>query len=69
MTSHFFLLSGPVTSERLSWFEEALKFYIIQICPESLMYRATPKSPVFTFFLTGDAISSLENPETQQIWS
>ena len=69
MTSHLFLLSGPVTSERLTWFEESLKFYIIQICPESLMYRATPKSPVFTFFLTGDALASLENPETQQIWS
>ncbi len=49
MTSHFFLLSGPVTSERLSWIEESLKFYIIQIYPESLMYRATSKSPVFTF--------------------
>ncbi|MGA2162299.1 MAG: DsrE family protein [Methanoregula sp.] len=69
MTSHFFLLSGPVTSERLSWFEESLKFYIIQIYPESLMYRTTTKSPVFTFFLTGDALVSLEDPETQQIWS
>jgi tRNA 2-thiouridine synthesizing protein C len=69
MTSHFFLLSGPVTSERLSWLEEALKFYFIQIFPESLIYRATGKSPVFTFFLTGDALMSLENPETQQIWS
>jgi tRNA 2-thiouridine synthesizing protein C len=69
MTSHFFLLSGPVTSERLSWFEESLKFYFIQIYPESLMYRATTKSPAFTFFLTGDALASLENPETQQIWS
>ena len=45
MTSHFFLLSGPVTSERLSWFEEALKFYFIQIYPESLMYRANDKEP------------------------
>jgi tRNA 2-thiouridine synthesizing protein C len=69
MTSHFFLISGPLTSERLSWFEESLKFYFIQIYPESLMYRATTKSPVFTFFLTGDALASLENPETQQIWS
>jgi len=69
MTSHFFLLSGPVTSERLSWIEESLKFYIIQIYPESLMYRETTKSPIFTFFLTGDALASLENPETQQVWS
>ena len=69
MTSHFFFLSDPVTSERLSWFEESLKFYFIQIYPESLIYRATTKDPVFTFFLTGDALASLENPETQQIWS
>jgi len=69
MTSHFFLLSGPLTTERLSWLEEALKFYFIQIYPESLMYRATAKSPVFTFLLTGDALASLENPETKEIWS
>jgi tRNA 2-thiouridine synthesizing protein C len=69
MTSHFFFLSGPVTSERLSWFEEVLKFYFIQVYPESLIHRATAKSPVFSFFLTGDALASLENPETQPIWS
>jgi tRNA 2-thiouridine synthesizing protein C len=69
MTSHFFLLSGPVTSERLSWFGESLKFYFVQIYPESLLFRSTTKSPVFTFFLTGDALTSLENPETRQIWS
>ncbi|MFZ1897916.1 DsrE family protein [Methanoregula sp.] len=69
MTSHFFLLSGPVTGERLSWFGESLRFYFIQIYPESLMFRATTKSPVFTFYLTGDALASLENPETRQIWS
>lgn len=69
MTSHFFFLSGPVTSERLSWIEESLKFYFIQIYPESLMFRVTTKSPKFTFLLTGDALASLENPETQQIWS
>jgi len=69
MSAHFFLLSGPLSVERLSWLEESLKFYFIQIYPESLMYRTTADKPVFTFFLTGDALSSLENPETQQIWS
>ena len=69
MTSHFFLLSDTLTTERLSWLEESLKFYFIQIYPESLMYQATAKSPVFTFLLTGDALTSLENPETQKIWS
>jgi len=69
MSTHFFLLSGPLTVERLSWLEESLKFYFIQIYPESLMYRTTADKPVFTFFLTGDALASIEIPETQQIWS
>ena len=58
MTSHFFLLSDTLTTERLSWLEESLKFYFIQIYPESLMYQATAKSPVFTFLLTGDALTA-----------
>jgi len=53
MSTHFFLLSGPLTVERLSWLEESLKFYFIQIYPESLMYRTNTDKPVFTFFLTG----------------
>jgi len=69
MSTHFFLLSGLLTSERLSWLEESLKFYFIQIYPESLMYRTNADKPVFTFYLTGDALSSIEIPETQQTWS
>lgn len=69
MTVHFFLLSGPVTSERLSWLEESLKFYLLHLYPESLMNRSPDKNPIFSFLLTGDALSSLENPETEQIWS
>ena len=69
MISHFFLFSETLTTERLSWLEESLKFYFIQIYPESLMYRGTDKGPAFTFFLTGDALSSLENPESQKVWS
>jgi tRNA 2-thiouridine synthesizing protein C len=69
MTTHFFLLSGPVTSERLSWFEESLKFYFVQLYPETLIHRGKTDSPIFTFLLTGDALASLEGPETQEIWS
>jgi tRNA 2-thiouridine synthesizing protein C len=69
MTTHFFLLSGPLTSERLSWIEESLKFYFVQLYPEILMHRGKTDSPVFTFLLTGDALTSLEEPETQGIWS
>jgi tRNA 2-thiouridine synthesizing protein C len=69
MTTHFFLLSAPLTSERLSWIEESLKFYFVQLYPETLMHRGKTDSPIFTFLLTGDALASLEDPETQEFWS
>jgi tRNA 2-thiouridine synthesizing protein C len=69
MTTHFFLLTGHISAERLSWIEECLKFFFIQMYPETLMHRAKTDSPVFTFLMTGDALYSLEDPETQQIWS
>ena len=33
------------------------------------MHRGPPASPVFTFLVTGDALYSLEDPESQQVWS
>ncbi|MDP3565035.1 MAG: DsrE family protein [Methanoregula sp.] len=69
MNTHFFLLSSPVPVERLSWIEEALKFFFVQLYPDTLMHRKTAESPVFTFFLTSDALYSLEDPETLQVWN
>lgn len=69
MTANFFLLSTPVTPERLSWIEECLKFFFIQLYPEILMHQPKGESPVFSFFLTADALYSLDDPETQQVWS
>jgi tRNA 2-thiouridine synthesizing protein C len=69
MTTHFFLLSGRVSVERLSWIEESLKFFFVQLYPETLMHRASAGIPVFTFLVTGDALYSLEEPEAQQVWS
>ena len=69
MTMHFFLFSGLLSAERLSWIEECLKFFSVQLYPETLMHRARTDSPVFTFLLTGDALYSLEELETQQVWS
>lgn len=69
MNAHFFLLSNPVPVERLSWIEECLKFFFVQLYPETLMHQKTSESPVFTFFLTGDALYSLANPETLQVWN
>jgi tRNA 2-thiouridine synthesizing protein C len=69
MTANFFLLSTPVTLERLSWIEECLKFFFVQLYPETLMHQPKGESPVFSFLITGDALYSLEDPETQQIWT
>ena len=69
MNAHFFLLSSPVPVERLSWIEECLKFFFVQLFPETLMHQKTSESPVFSFFLTGDALYSLANPETLQVWN
>ncbi len=69
MNAHFFLLSSPVPVERLSWIEECLKFFFVQLYPETLMHRKAAESPLFSFFLTGDALYSLEDPETLQVWN
>jgi len=55
--------------ERLAWIEECLKFFFVQLYPESLMHRAPAESPAVTFLLTGDALYSIEDAETRQIWS
>ncbi|MDD5143874.1 DsrE family protein [Methanoregula sp.] len=68
MTTHFFLLSGHVSLERLSWLEECLKFFFVQLYPETLMHRAPAGSPGVVLLLTGDALYSLEDTETRQAW-
>lgn len=69
MNTHFFLLSNPVPVERLSWIEESLKFFFVQLYPETLMHRKTTESSIFTFFLTGDALYSLADPEPLHVWN
>jgi tRNA 2-thiouridine synthesizing protein C len=69
MTANHFLLSTPVTLERLSWIEECLKFFFVQLYPETLMHQPKGESPVFTFLVTGDALYSLDTMETQQVWT
>ena len=68
MNANIVLLSGRVTLERLAWIEESLKFYFVQLYPETLTHPKVAESPVFVFFLTGDALYSLADPETLQIW-
>jgi tRNA 2-thiouridine synthesizing protein C len=69
MTANIIFLSTPVTLERLAWFEECLKFFFVQLYPETLMHQPKGESPGFSFLLTGDALYSLDDPEAQQIWN
>jgi tRNA 2-thiouridine synthesizing protein C len=69
MNTNFLFFSTPVSAERLTWIEESLKFFFVQLYPESLLHSKSTESPIFTFFLTGDALHSLGNPETLQIWN
>ena len=68
MTSHFFLLGSQLTQERLSWIEESLKFFFVKLNPENLLHSSKPKDAIFSFFLTGDALYSLQNPHTLPVW-
>ena len=68
MTSHFFLLGTPLTQERLSWIDESLKFFFVKLYPETLRHHGKLKEYVFSFLITGDALYSLQEPETQMVW-
>lgn len=69
MTSHFFLFGGPLPVERLSWIEESLKFFFVKLNPENLLHHTkAPRDAVFLFLLTGEALYSLQNPQTLPVW-
>ncbi|MDD1703164.1 MAG: DsrE family protein [Methanoregula sp.] len=68
MNPHFFLLSGPVTQERLAWIGDCLKFYFIKLNPENFLHHTKTEDGVFTFLLTGDALYSLHDPATVRTW-
>lgn len=68
MTSHFYLLGGLLTRERLSWIEESLKFFFVKLNPENLLHHTKSKDSIFTFLVTGDALYSLQDPQTVPVW-
>lgn len=68
MTSNSFLLSYALTAERLSWIAESLKYFYVNIHPDALRHPSHDKNPKFIFFITGDALYSLHEEETLQIW-
>ena len=67
---HIFSFSQvPCRSSASRGLRRCLKFFFVQLYPETLMHQKTTESPVFSFFLTGDALYSLEDPETLQVWN
>ena len=68
MTAHFFLLRDSLTPERLGWLEELLKFYFLNLNPQSFLHTSEEPDAAFVFFLTGDALYSLQNPQIIEIW-
>ena len=68
MTAHFFLFGGSLSQERLSWIEECLKFYFVNLNPENLLHHTKTLDSVFVFLLTGDALYSLQDPRTVPLW-
>jgi len=63
-----FLLGEVLTAERLSWIAGSLKFYFMNLHPDSLRHRSKKENPSFIFFLTGDALYSLVDRELLLIW-
>lgn len=68
MTAHFFLLRDSLGLERMGWIDELLKFYFLKLNPQSFRHTSHYRDAEFTFFLTGDALYSLQNQETAGIW-
>jgi len=70
MTSpNLFLFSSPLSPERLTWLEEMIKYFFVKLNPENLLHRTKPPGDaVFTLFLTGDALYSLQDPQTLPLW-
>jgi tRNA 2-thiouridine synthesizing protein C len=68
MASHLFLLGGPVSLERLSWIVDALKIFFVNRSPESFLKSPTGQEPAVSFFITGEALYSLQGRESRPLW-
>jgi len=69
MAGNVFLFGSVLSPERMSWIENAIKKYYEEK-PAGGATSHEPGSPgSFSFFLTGDAVYSLTEAETQTAWS
>lgn len=69
MPSNFFIFGNTLTSERLVWLADTLKFFFISLHPDALRHPSREKEPFFIFFLTGDALYSLHDEELLSLWN
>ncbi|MFZ0005286.1 MAG: DsrE family protein [Methanoregula sp.] len=67
MTAHVLFLSTVLTQERLSWVEETIKCYYQEMLAKPSGNTA-PLPADFAIFLTGDALYSLSEAESQNTW-
>lgn len=68
MNGNVFFTSEPLTTERLAWLVELLKYYTTRLFPESLHRHPRTPTPPFTFFLLGDASNDLIGRHHLPFW-
>ena len=69
MTTQVLFFSTELTPERLSWIDQALKYYTHQGKGAEPPVAPIPEVPGVTIFLTGDALYSLNEAESRHIWA
>jgi len=69
MTANVFLFSTVLTQERLSWIDQALKYYTQPRKSADSPVASEQGVPGISIFLTGDALYSLNEAESRHIWA
>ncbi|MCC7565873.1 MAG: hypothetical protein KO206_06335 [Methanomicrobiaceae archaeon] len=68
MKGNIFFTSEGLTTERLLWLDELVKFYSTKVHPESLHLKPRIRTPPFTFFLLGDACYGFIDRQHRYYW-
>jgi tRNA 2-thiouridine synthesizing protein C len=68
MSSQTFLLGDKLSTERLSWLAGCLKYSYLNQYSDALRHSGQEKSPIFLFFITGDALYSLHDRDLLNAW-
>lgn len=68
MNGTMFFTSECLTGERLSWLVDLMKYYSTKLYPESLHRYPRTRTPLFYFFLLGDAGYSILDHQHRHFW-